>query len=104
MKLDRNSNPSGVGKYALIKLRNMPEGYPKVSGSGNEFVTVPSNCVDFGDTPDTEFFVIRLKDKYAERALLSYALAAMKDDPEYGSEIKKLSDFAAVHPNKRKPD
>lgn len=103
MKLDRNANPSGVGKYALIKLRTVPEGYPKVSGSGNEFITLPSSCVDFGDTPDTEFFVIRLRDCYAGEALKAYALQ-IRDDDEYSNEVFKLAQQAAKHPNKHKPD
>jgi hypothetical protein len=87
MKLDRNINPDGKGKYALIKLREKP------------FV------VDFGDTPDSDFFVIRLKDKYAAPALLAYSLAAREDgDIEWADEVFRLAEKAANHPGKRKPD
>ncbi len=85
MKLDRNINPDGRGKYALIKLREL--------------------YIDHGDTPDTEFFVIRLKDKYAEAALRAYADAAIIDgESEWGLEVGALAAKAAAHPNKRKPD
>lgn len=104
MKLDRNANPSGVGKYAIIKLRDVPVGYPKFTeeSSGNEFLTVPSSCVDFGNTRDTEFFVIRLKDEYAAPALKAYAAACA--DPEFALEVHRLALIAESHPSKRKPD
>ena len=104
MKLDRNISPGHLGKYALIKLRDLPAGQPTFSGPGNEHSTVNSSAVDFGDTPDTEFFVIRLKDKYSHAALLAYAKAAAKDDDEYANQILDLAQIAMLHPNKRKPD
>lgn len=61
-------------------------------------------AVDFGDSEDTDFFVIRLKDKYAAAALLAYANEARKDDPEYADDILKLANIAMLHGDKRKPD
>ncbi len=105
MQLDRNLNPTGKGKYALIKLRVAE---PKVRIVPNPIepimAEVESRAIDFGDTPETEFFVIRLKDKYAYPALRAYALAAMIDDEEYANEIMKLAHAADMHPSKRKPD
>ena len=65
---------------------------------------VEKNSVDFGDTPDTEFFVIRLRDKYAAPALAAYAMAAYRDDEEYGLEVLNLAKQSAEHPNQKPPD
>lgn len=105
MKLDRNQNPPR-GKYALIKLRQSILTPRMVENCKKEkmLCVVETDAIDFGDTPDTDFFVIRLKDKYAAPALQAYAIAAHKDDPEYANEIVTLANIADSHPNKRKPD
>jgi hypothetical protein len=103
MKLDRNLSPGHPGKYALIQLRKLPVGEPIFSGPGNEKMTVSSSVVDFG-TGGNDFFVIRLKDKYACAALYAYAEAAFRDDPEYATEIRQLGWLSEVHPDRRKPD
>lgn len=107
MKLDRNINPDRSGKYALVKRRllasalNLKDGiairdaYNLLCGHG---------IIDEGTRPDTEFFVIRLRDKYAAPALATYADEASIDDTEYGREISALARRAANHPNQRKPD
>ena len=100
MKLDRNIPKLNRRKYALIKLR---VGLPFKESPGSEW-RVPSNAVDFGNSPDTDFFVIRLKDKYSYDALRAYSLAAAVDDPEYAQEIMDLAHIAKKHPSKRKPD
>jgi hypothetical protein len=105
MKLDRNTTNPKRGKYALIKLRDVTEIKSEPSGSGSHVTVWPHSAVDFGDTEDSDFFVIRLKDKYAARALREYAAAAMSDgETEYADEILKLADDAAFHPNRRRPD
>lgn len=98
MKLDRNINKDGRGKYALIKLRQTTVLF---QGLG---VEVLRDAVDFGNTPVTDFFVIRLKDKFAAPALKAYADAARAEDPEYAAEIDELATLAAENPNKRMPD
>jgi len=99
MQLDRNVPGNGCGKYALIKMRSGPiHGY--MSGK----TIVATSAIDFGDTADSEFFVIRLKDKYAAPALEAYALSAMADDPEYAKDVLQLAQTALLHPNKKKPD
>jgi len=106
MKLDRNINPDGKGKYALVLMRNVTE--TGVNPASNSTVIIPKDwqqpVIDFGNTEDTDFFVIRLKDKFAEPALRAYAKAAMADDPEYAIEVMELAAKAALHPNKRIPD
>lgn len=71
MRFDRNSNPRGIGKYALINLR--------------------TNAVEWGyvGAPD-EFFVIKLKDVNAEAALRAYADEADKTDPEWAAEVRDM--------------
>lgn len=56
MKLDRNINPDGKGKYALINLR--------------------TNQVQWGGDGGEQFFVIKYKDRFAAPALRAYAKAA----------------------------
>lgn len=104
MKLDRNSNPDGRGKYALIKLRDTdaPLEMVKRAVTPDRLAPLP---VDLGDTPETEFFVIRLKDKYAAPALHAYADAVLKDnDIDYAFDIRCLANRSSRCTNKRNPD
>lgn len=86
MKLDRNVNPTGRGKYALINLR--------------------TNKVEWGTTEADEFFVIKLKDKYARDALEAYAWAARQDgEEEWFDEVIGLARRSGeFHPLCKKPD
>ena len=59
MKLDRNVNPDGRGKYALINLR--------------------TNKVEWGGEGGQQFFVLKYKDKFAAPALRAYAKAVMAE-------------------------
>ncbi len=100
MRLDRNITNPRRGKYALIKLRTAEiKTYTQTDG----WLAVKADAVDFGNG-DSDFFVIRLKDKYAAPALAAYALAAYRDDPEYAIEVLNLAKAAAEHPNQRQPD
>lgn len=72
MKLDRNINPCGRGKYALINLR--------------------TNQVQWGG--DDQFFVIKYKDQFAGPALAAYAKAVEAK----GIEFEKLA--KSKHPRK----
>lgn len=102
MKLDRNTNRDGKGKYALIKLR---EALVEMEGGPDYAIVSPQSAIDFGDTPETEFFVIRLKDAYAYEALRSYAAAALSDGHhEWALEINDLAERAKSHPSKKRPD
>ena len=114
MRLDRNITTPRRGKYALIKLRPSVQFGIEVptflepdcpaGGKGATYVPVAQEAIDFGDTDDSDFFVIRLKDKYAAKALKAYAEAAASDDPEYADEVYALARAASEHPSKRKPD
>jgi hypothetical protein len=114
MKLDRNINGSGRGKYALLKLRclaelaarsdQMPTTVAEVNAAIDLLARV--GILDWGNTVDTEFFLIRLKDKYADDALFRYALSAHHDgEADYALEIEEMAERAgANHPNCKKPD
>jgi hypothetical protein len=67
MRLDRNVNVDGRGKYALINLRKAT---PDIV---DESVCVPEFAVTWGG--DDQFFVIKYKDKFAAAALAAYAAA-----------------------------
>jgi len=110
MKLDRNINGAARGKYGLIKTRRIEE-LRKLNGcipaniADALFTLAECGVLDWGATPETEFFVMRLKDQYAISGLYSYGLAALKDDPEYGGEVIDLAKRAGpYHPSCKKPD
>jgi len=101
MKLDRNIHKDGLGKYALIKLRiDQPVSLQALP----DHYRIAKDAVDFGrEGTGSDFFVIRLKDKYAAPALAAYAMAAYADDPEFAMEVLNLSKAAAEYPNKQQP-
>lgn len=108
MRLDRNLNLNGKGKYALIKLRVLPpdveteeEIYQSIIG-----VDKIEEVIDLGRVgSDSEFFVIRLKDKHARAALEAYAQSCIDDgDHEFGYEVREMAERAKRFPNSRHPD
>lgn len=106
MRLDRNLNVDGGGKYALLKLRVMrasmnPDIYAALK------VLEGAGILDWGNTVDSEFMVIRLKDIGARAALQSYAhvFRGMAADHEYAAEIEEMAARSGPsHPNCKKPD
>lgn len=100
MKLDRNVNTGGKGKYALLKLRN----YPATGAPDRDDVDSALNILeragmlDLGlEGTESEFMVIRLKDKYAYKALISYVRAVENDDDpdlEYAQDILDMAQRA----------
>ena len=104
MRLDRNINLDGKGKYALIKLREIP-GFPKTSEELAQAILEYPQCVDWGiKGSDSEFMTIRLKDKYAPAALFAYAAEAAKEDPVWAYEVEDMAKRAIHHPGKKLPD
>lgn len=97
MKLDRNKNPSGKGKYALINLRKIP-GDPRTPQELAAAILANPECVEFGEArgPD-EFWPIKLKDKNADAALYAYAGKALATDPEYAAEVVELARRAGAN-------
>lgn len=100
MKLDRDiEGNEGRGKYALLKLRDAERyrGDGPFAGCGEigEAIRTLDNAglIEWGH-PNTEgeFFVIKLRDQYAQYALNAYAAAADLDDHEYGRAVQALAD------------
>ncbi len=98
MKMDRNINADGKGKYALILLRNQPTD-PAAAREVREAIgtLAQHGMMDWGYTHSpSEFFLIRLKDRFAGDALRAYADAAKNfattrlragDDAEHASML-----------------
>lgn len=92
MKLDRSN---GVGKYAIVKMRAIGDmADPEKQARAEAAIETLSalRVLEFGE-PETaeEFFVIRLRDKYAAKALSAYASAARKDDAQYATDVAELA-------------
>lgn len=88
MRLVRSTSEDGRCKYAIVDNRTGEKVEAKV-----------------GD-PE-EFFVLKLKDKYAPAALRAYADAVRADeagDREYAREVWQLSMRAERMPNRKRPD
>lgn len=112
MKLDRNMNADGRGKYGLLLTRKLdaakdvhsPQGLMEIEHAIKVLET--AGILDWGDKPETEFFLIRLKDKYAGGALHTYASYAVRDDEvEYGRDVMEMAKRSGeFHPNCKKPD
>lgn len=130
MKLDRNINlPDGSrrGKYALVKMRELTklEAVNNYSATSAVESLHMRGIVDYGDTIDTDFFVIRLKDRFAAPALRAYRNAVFEEAErirtdttlgvedrdckarelrEYAMEICGLMELAETHTERRIPD
>ncbi|MEW6124435.1 MAG: hypothetical protein AB1698_17615, partial [Pseudomonadota bacterium] len=118
---DRNINADGGGKYALVNMRRFREiraqsemGNPHAQGSENVIGHALNTLQALGvlEDPDegdvSEFFVLKLRDVYAEAALRGYAdavRAEQEPDLEYAEEIDALADRAGRHsPFAKHPD
>lgn len=108
MKLDRNINEDGLGKYALVLLRNyraMPEGEAKSECTRAIDTLVEHDVLDLGGIgAESDFFVLRFRDVGAAIALGAYASCFRQTDPEWADEVQKLAETAYNHPNKKQPD
>jgi len=103
MKLDRNENPDGRQKYALLNLRRTTLTLEEIRQKVTE--ALGPGVLQFGDNDTTAFFVLKLKDKYAGPALESYADAAEADDEfDYAKDVRELARRARTHPEQKKPD
>lgn len=115
MKLDRNLNANGKGKYALVRLRPIEKGGEawKLLGRLDEL-----GVLDWGSVgaPD-EFFVLKLCDKYSGFAITAYCDAVMDDSrherdearamdlAQYAIQVQSLSYRAGIlNPFCKQPD
>lgn len=126
MKLDRNINGTGRGKYGLIKTRRLMDVIMTVreDGDDNEASMVKlklamkvrnaielleeTGILDWGAAgSESEFFVIKLRDRNARAALLAYVAKASGPggDDELAADVKTLADRAGINsPFCKKPD
>ena len=79
MKLDRNLNPDGQGKYELKNLRT------------GEVVQ------DCGPHEEHEFFVIMVKDRHALPALAAYAASITHIDTEFADDVREMCNRAGIN-------
>lgn len=114
MKMDRNENPDGCGKYAVINLRKLNE---LCAGQGVFDRWTPqieqavktleeAGALEWGRVgePD-EFFLVKLKDLFAPGALRGYAAMADGVDPEWAAEVRGLLTRAGIDsPFCKRPD
>jgi len=109
MKLDRNIN--GRGKYAIVNLREIERIGGVAMGHNPDIahalrILETNGLIEYGEVgSENEFFVIKLKDRYADSALARYAALASSDDPEYANDVAELASRAGSHsPFCKKPD
>ena len=94
-------------KYALIKNHVLDQGYKDDMEVKHAISLLESKgVIDWGMTSETEFFVMRLKDKYADDALYRYSLAAAQDgEGDYARAVEEMANRAgAANPHCKKPD
>jgi hypothetical protein len=101
MKLDRNIPENrGRGKYALLLLRKIDDPKRDVSTYRNYAIRIwealrlleEVGILDWGNEgTESEFFVMRLKDRFSASGLSGYADAASAVDPEYAREVYGLA-------------
>jgi hypothetical protein len=114
MKLDRNTNRDGRGKYAVIDLRRLREacGRPNALEQWTPEVAQAlktlseAGALEWGPVGgENEFFLMKLKDEYAKPALEAYANAASREDAEYAEAVQELANRAGCFsPFCKKPD
>jgi hypothetical protein len=112
--MDRNLNPDGMGKYAILNLRKLidPTAHPgDLSRFSPEVLDALATLekaggLEWGITgkPD-EFFLIKLKDFYAMPALNAYAGAIEPDDAQFAAEVREMAQRSGVRsPHCKRPD
>lgn len=110
MSLDLNNSENGNGKYAVINLRKLPTS-PNTPEELAAAILANPECVEFGRPGDPdEFFVIKLKDQYADKALEAYANEVFyesesTEETEYAQRVTNLAMRSGIrHPLCKKPD
>ena len=105
MKLDRDLNARGLGKYAIINLRRLYEtcGDPSTferwtPGVAQALKTLSDvGALEWGVVGERdEFFLLKLKYLHAKPALEAYAASAQSVDPEFASTVRALANRAGT--------
>lgn len=92
MKLDRNTD--GGSKYAAINMRRVHALNPEQTVAAQAAIAELEKLgvlVKSSVGSEDEFFLIKLKDRYAFPALAAYAQMASRFDTEYAEEIRQMS-------------
>jgi hypothetical protein len=94
MKLDRNINKDGRGKYALVNIREL-DGFAEDSVVRNCFdVLRNSGVITLGnESPGEQFFVMKYKDRFTASGLFAYAQAIcdyLRDELDDGKRASLL--------------
>lgn len=91
MKLDRDLNPTGKGKYALINMRKIPSN-PTTALELAEAIRLNPEAVEFGEVGSPgEFWLVKLKDENADVCLYGYAGKILAKDPEFAAEVSNMA-------------
>lgn len=106
MKLDRNINKDGTGKYALLLLRKILklDEHSKEAVLSAMSVLHSEGILDYGEYDETEFFVLRLRDAGASTALFAYSNFFTHSDLEWSEEVGALAEKAHARHDKKQPD
>lgn len=106
MKLDRNTNPNGTGKYALLKMRQLVTlghsgALPKEVLTAIETLE-KHDLIHYGNEQPNgveQFFVVKYKDQFAGNALRAYAGAVASEaecceatEPDKARELREYAD------------
>jgi hypothetical protein len=106
MKMDRNTNPDGSGKYALLNMRKLKQ---KQTLNRKDFdlqrridaalATLREiGVLEMGNVgTETEFFPIKLKDVHSHAALIAYANHAAIEQPEFAKDVLEMATRAGVN-------
>ncbi|MBY0561420.1 hypothetical protein [Hyphomicrobium sp.] len=107
MRLDRYGE-SGIGKYGAINMRRVMKELDPLSfwdvKLALDVLKKHAVLLESAVGEKDEFFLIKLKDRYAEQALNAYANEALPHDPEYAGQVFELARRAYDHPLKKAPD
>lgn len=102
MKLDRNINPDGAGKYALVNMRRLRAVQAAVQTERSSFTAIAAaaaatsamatlqdlGIISFGnETPGDQFFVMKYKDKFTGPGLQAYA-EAVQIEAQYAAHSR----------------
>lgn len=109
MKLDRTN---GRGKYAIVNLREIERIGGIAHGHNPDIahalrILETNDLIEYGEVgTENEFFVIKLKDRYARCALHAYADEARRDqNTEYSDDVTEMALRSGTHhPHCKRPD
>jgi len=106
MKMDRDINDDGGGKYAVINLRRLNS---VAAGSGPFQRWSPqveqalktleeAGALEWGRVGERdEFFLVKMRDQFAPGAIRGYAAMADGVDPEWATAVRTMLTRAGIN-------